>query len=57
MLWFIKIKAANLCDNIVCRNQGVCNVVLKAEVPTSECWCLKSYAGYYCELDIVPGKI
>lgn len=55
-LIYKKKLASNLCKNIKCQNGGVCNVVLRGSVPTAECWCLKNFAGFYCEIPIIPGR-
>ncbi len=41
----------NLCDNIMCKNAGMCHVILKNKIPISECWCLNSFTGYNCEIN------
>ncbi len=39
--------ASNLCQNITCKNTGICNVVSSNH---SECFCPTGYGGNFCEL-------
>ncbi|CAF4077353.1 unnamed protein product [Rotaria sp. Silwood2] len=41
-----KLESTTLCNNVVCKNSGVCNIIS----PTvSTCWCLLGFHGNYCE--------
>jgi hypothetical protein len=44
------LLADKMCEGIACQNGGYCNVVVKSSAPTAECWCLKGYGGYNCEM-------
>ncbi|UJR28696.1 hypothetical protein I4U23_009925 [Adineta vaga] len=39
-------QPTTLCNNISCKNSGVCNILSATE---SSCWCLLGFHGEYCE--------